>query len=135
MITMKQMQAAAKWDTGMAKPESKPPVRVQPVVTTPIQDTDKALNYYRSAFESKRPDFVPARVMLLRRVRADLPFLSGQGFYAGPGEADCESNQWGAISVLAANGKMIGVKPGEFEVLAWRANEEVQARGLSRPTT
>lgn len=26
MITMKQMQAAAKWDTGMAKPESEPPV-------------------------------------------------------------------------------------------------------------
>lgn len=32
MITMKQMQAAAKWDTGMAKSESEPPVRVQPVV-------------------------------------------------------------------------------------------------------
>lgn len=32
MITMKQMQAAAKWDTGFAKPESEPPVRVQPVV-------------------------------------------------------------------------------------------------------
>lgn len=26
MTTMKQMQAAAKWDTGMDKPEAKPPV-------------------------------------------------------------------------------------------------------------
>lgn len=26
MTTMKQMQAAAKWDTGFAKPESEPPV-------------------------------------------------------------------------------------------------------------
>lgn len=33
MRTMKQMQAAAKWDTGFAKPESEPPVRVQPVVS------------------------------------------------------------------------------------------------------
>lgn len=27
MRTMRQMQAAAKWDTGFAKPESEPPVR------------------------------------------------------------------------------------------------------------
>ena len=26
MITNKQMQAAARWDTGMAKPEAKPPL-------------------------------------------------------------------------------------------------------------
>lgn len=30
MRTMRQMQAAAKWDTGFDKPASEPPVRVQP---------------------------------------------------------------------------------------------------------
>lgn len=35
MRTMRQMQAAAKWDTGFSKPESEPPVRVQPVVGPP----------------------------------------------------------------------------------------------------
>lgn len=109
----------AQKQTSDAQPRS-----LDPVVSTPTRDMEKALNYYRSAFENRRPDFVPAKVMLLTRVRADLPFLSsdGQGFYAGPGEAECESNQWGAISVRAANGKMLGVKPGEFEVIEWRAN-------------
>ncbi len=32
MRTMRQMQAAAKWDTGFAKPEREPPVRVQRLV-------------------------------------------------------------------------------------------------------
>ena len=36
MITMRQMQAAAKWDTGCAKPESEPPVRVQRLVSCPL---------------------------------------------------------------------------------------------------
>jgi hypothetical protein len=38
------------------------------------------------------------------------------------GDYDCQSNEWGAISVQAKNGKMIGVKPVEFEVLEWRSN-------------
>lgn len=92
-----------------------------------VIDTEKALNYYRAAVESRRPDYVPARVMLLKRVRADMAFLyeDGKEYYAGPGEFDCESNPWGAISVRAANGKMLGVKPTEFRVLAWRPNAEV----------
>lgn len=50
MRTMKQMQAAAVWDTGMAKAESEPPVRVQPVVRRHTQPFGKR---YKSRLEIK----------------------------------------------------------------------------------
>lgn len=88
-----------------------------------MSNNDKALNYYRAAIEKKRPDYVPARVRLKCSVSSDFPLFSaeGQGYVALAGDHDCQSNQWGAISVRAANGKMLGVKPAEFEVLKWRA--------------
>jgi hypothetical protein len=91
---------------------------------TPLSDTEKALNYYRSAVERRRPDYVPARVRLRTCVRSDHPLrdAEGHGYFAGPGECECESNEWGAISVRAENGKRLGVKPIEFEVTEWRAN-------------
>lgn len=89
-----------------------------------MTDIEKSLNYYRSAAENKRPDYIPARVNLMDKVRSDFPMFSeeGRGYYAEAGEHDCESNQYGAISVRAKNGKMLGVKPCEFEVVAWRLN-------------
>jgi hypothetical protein len=92
-------------------------------------EIEKALNYYRSAVEGRRPDFVPARVLLPEKVRSDVPILSqdGCGYYADAGEHDCHSNQYGAISVKAANGKMLGIKPGEFNVIAWRPNDKAAA--------
>lgn len=83
----------------------------------------ESLGYYRKCQNGERPDFVPARVMLTETVRAD----SGERNYrADPGDHECESNQWGAVSVKAANGKMLGIKPGEFIVIAWRANDRTQ---------
>lgn len=79
-----------------------------------------ALDYYKSAFERKRPNYVPARVLLHRRVTADSPFYGN--FWAGPGEMDCQCNQWGAVSVVAFNGKRLGVKPTEFDVVQWTEN-------------
>ncbi len=78
----------------------------------------KALNYYRSAVLGTRPDYVPAKVRLPMRVRSDF-----DSFWADPGDHECTSNQWGAICVLANNGKQLGVKPAEFEVLEWRENK------------
>jgi len=90
-----------------------------------MNNTEKALNYYRSAVEGKRPDFVPARVVLPHRVRADAPFgRLGTGYYAEAGPYDCESNKWGAVSVLAENGQKLGVKPSEFDVVEWKANDK-----------
>jgi hypothetical protein len=90
-----------------------------------MTETEKALNYYRSAVEQNRPDFVPARVKLKARVTGDGPCAATM---AAAGEHDCQSNQWGAISVAATNGRMLGIKPCEFEVIAWRPNEKAQAQ-------
>lgn len=90
-----------------------------------MKDTEKALNYYRAGVEGGRPDFVPARVRLSARVCGDGPFRST---FQEPGEHDCESNQWGAVSIVATNGKMLGVRPKEFEVVAWRPNVQHEAR-------
>lgn len=46
---------------------------------------------------------------------------------AEAGEHDCYSNKWGAISVRASNGKLLGIRPTEFEPLAWRENEKAEA--------
>ena len=84
-----------------------------------MNDTEKAANYYRAAMAQQRPDWVPCRVRLMTRVKGDFPF---HGTFQDAGEHDCECNQWGAVSVKATNGQMLGVKPAEFEVVAWRPN-------------
>lgn len=47
MITMKQMQAAAKWDTGMDKPETKPPVEGAATGSAITFDAFRAANVAR----------------------------------------------------------------------------------------
>jgi hypothetical protein len=89
-----------------------------------MTDTEKALNYYRAAANRWRPDYVPARILLPEDVRSDLPMFSreSRGYYANAGEHDCKCNQYGAVSVTAENGQQLGVKPNEFEVIAWKEN-------------
>ena len=79
-----------------------------------------ALDYYRAAVEQRAPKWVPARVRLDGPVRGDYPI--GHTTLAEAGDHDCESNRWGAVSVRATNGQMLGVKPSEFEPIAWREN-------------
>lgn len=81
---------------------------------------EQALDYYRAAVESRAPKWVPSRVRLDGPVRGDYPFAHTT--LAEAGEHDCESNHWGAVSVRATNGQMLGVKPDEFEPIAWREN-------------
>lgn len=84
-----------------------------------MSDTEKALNYYRAALHDVRPDFVPARVHLGSRVCGDGPY---RDTFAEAGEHDAKCNPFGAVSVLATNGKMLGVRPKEFAVVVWRKN-------------
>jgi hypothetical protein len=84
-----------------------------------MTDQEKALAYYRAGVEKGIPPFVPARVRLHSRVCGDWPFGAT---FADAGEHACESNRYGAVSVLATDGTMLGVKPAEFEVVAWREN-------------
>ncbi len=50
---------------------------------------------------------------LPKRVHGDWPI--GHTTVAEPGEYDAYLNPHGAISVIAGNGKLLGIKPGEFE--------------------
>lgn len=80
----------------------------------------KAIDYYRAGLEHRAPQWVPSRVRLCAAVRGDPPL--GHASVAEAGEHDCECNQWGAVSVLATDGKMLGIRPSEFEPVAWREN-------------
>ena len=53
------------------------------------------------------------RVFLKNEVRGDFPL--GHTTVAEPGEYEAHVNPQGAVSVVASNGQMLGVKPGEFE--------------------
>jgi hypothetical protein len=55
------------------------------------------------------------RVILLNRVTGDWPI--GHTTIAEPGVYDCYINPHGAVSVIAGNGKLLGLKPGEFQWL------------------
>lgn len=90
-----------------------------------MTDGEMALNYYRAGIEQRRPDYVPARVRLPAAVRGDFPFSHTMAL---TGDHDCESNQWGALSVRASDGSMLGIKPAEFEPIAWRHNAKAHGR-------
>jgi hypothetical protein len=57
---------------------------------------------------------VLTRVRLHRAVHGDGPFWRTA---VGPGEHACECNAYGAVSVRASNGEMLGLRLNEFEVL------------------
>ena len=86
-----------------------------------LSDCMKALDYYRAGLEQRAPKWVPCRVLLEGPVRGDYPI--GHTTIAEAGEHVCTSNRYGAISVQATNGQMLGVKPAEFEPLEWRKND------------
>lgn len=71
---------------------------------------------------------VPLLVRLDRTIRGDFPFHKTA---AHPGDYLCEVNPRGAVSVLAENGKRLGLKPGEFQVLAWKGDEPNPVEDLS----
>lgn len=81
---------------------------------------DMQIDYLQAVVGNTRPNYVPHRIRLDAAVHGDIP---GSGTVAPVGEYECHSNQWGAISVKAANGKMLGIKPSERVVLKWRKNE------------
>lgn len=96
-----------------------------------LADVEKACDYYRSAFLQHarppidaRPRFIPSRVRLATVVRGDFPF---NGTMQRAGDHDCECNGYGAVSVRATNGKVLGLRPGEFEPLEWVENPRWKA--------
>lgn len=91
-----------------------------------MTDQEKSIAYYKAAATKSgaaaRPPFIPARVRIPQTVRGDGPFWNTQ---IRPGEYDCSCNQYGAVSVKASDGEMLGVRLNEFEPIAWVVNAEV----------
>ena len=85
-----------------------------------LAGTRKATEYYRAGLERRPPKWVPAKVRLQTPVRGDSPI--GHTSVAGEGVHDCECNRHGAVTVVATDGKRLGLKPSEFEVVEWREN-------------
>ena len=84
-----------------------------------MDDKDKALNYYRAAAMMESPDYVPATVRISKTVCGDGPFRSMR---VEPGDYICECNRYGAVSVRATDGRMLGLRLSEFEPLTWQTN-------------
>jgi len=85
-----------------------------------MTESEKAIEYYRAGVENRAPQFVPCRIRLKSQVRGDFPI--GHRTIAEAGEHDCHSNRWGAVSVIATNGQRLGIRPTEFDPVAWREN-------------
>ena len=84
-----------------------------------MTDDQKAAAYYKAGMLKQAPPWVPATVRVLREQYGDGPFR-GAGVEAG--EHECKSNKWGAVSVEARDGKLLGLRLDEFESLTWREN-------------
>lgn len=89
-------------------------------------DEQKAASYYKAGKEMipgqrdwPRPEWVPKRVALSGIVRGDGPWHST---LAQPGEHEAECNQFGAVSVKATNGSILGLRLNEFKVIEWQRN-------------
>lgn len=68
-----------------------------------------------------KPPVVPSMVRIHRRVAGDWPI--GHLAVVMPGVYTCQSNPYGAVSVKAGNGTMLGLKPAEYEPVAWWLNK------------
>jgi hypothetical protein len=62
--------------------------------------------------EMRKPN---GKIIIIREVRGDWPI--GHNTIAEPGVYDAYVNPHGAVSVMASNGRMLGIKPCEFEWL------------------
>ena len=81
--------------------------------------------YFMAAKENRRPAFVPSKIRIHNEVRGDMIFAATR---VAPGIHECTCNGWGAISVKAENGKMLGIKWDECEIVEFTANTTVDPR-------
>ena len=91
-----------------------------PLALVALTDSQKATAYYKAGMLNKAPPWVPSRVRVLREQFGDVPF---SGASVAAGEHECQCNRWGAVSVLARDGKALGLRLDEFEPVAWRENK------------
>ena len=72
-------------------------------------------SYRRKWDPLNKDEFNHFKIYLPRMVHGDFPF--GHNLIAETGIHDAVANQHGAVSVVLPNGKLLGVKPDEFELV------------------
>ena len=87
-----------------------------------LDDAACAVDYFSAHHFKRAPAWVPCRIKLDRILSGDFPI--GHDTLVDAGEHDCDSNAYGAMSVRASNGRMLGVKPSECQIVGWRRNEK-----------
>lgn len=85
------------------------------------------INYLKSVISQRgenpmHPDFVPSKVRIASDFRGDFPV--GHMTVALAGDHLCQTNVWGAVLVAGTDGKFLGIRPDEFEILEMRVNEK-----------
>jgi hypothetical protein len=68
-------------------------------------------------------DRIPSKIKMRRTVISDFPMFLRPGEAAllaiGSETYDAWTNSYGAVAAVMPNGKTLGVKPDEFEVVEW----------------
>lgn len=82
--------------------------------------TSKALekmHFSDDEFNYPWGDRVPLKVIMLKTVYPDMPFLAKEDTVCKRGEEYyCWVNSYGAVSAILSNGDQLGLKPKEFVV-------------------
>lgn len=85
----------------------------------------KLFDYYRIAAmgcrTDEKPKYVPAKIKVKETVRSE----GGSRTFVLPGVYECESNQYGAVSVKSMDGSMLGIYLNEFDVVEWAENKGI----------
>lgn len=98
------------------------------VLTQTKTATDSpALAERKEGYPERYNGLVPMRVMVTHIVPEELPYFLRQldpdrSVRLGE-EYDVYVNSYGAVSAILSSGKMFGLKPDEFEVMAWHPEQ------------
>jgi hypothetical protein len=91
-----------------------------------VNELEKQIHWLRSCIEQRSvqqpqmPDWVPSRIRLDTDIRSEIHGYRSSFVLAG--NHDCTCNRWGAVTVDAADGKPLGIRPHECHVLAMKPN-------------
>jgi hypothetical protein len=81
-------------------------------------DDSPALKHQSPHYPKRWGGKVPRRVLMTKTARSDIPLPRPLVATAGK-EYDCWVNSHGAVAVIVGPYDSLGVKPDEFEVVAW----------------
>lgn len=100
-------------------------------VTMTMTNNDKERIYKFYTESGGKPPFVPKLVRLTQAISPDGVLPGSKMFYVGANtEHYCTTNAYGAVTIYP-DGRVLGVRPREFEVLKWQLNAHLTEDEIS----